>query len=493
MNMGMKDQLHMEFSGSMTRYDPISPEQVAKLSQGGLTYAGFSEILARYGLSAEFVLHDSSRRFLHTYYADFERGVYGCLTVTREFLEGDSACLRALSSISERGNAYLRDGDWDSYYGLSDPIAAAFSDVSGQVPLPLLIYDFGKRMRMFPPEQVFGIWIAIYRRIDYANGMWAPDMLEYVFKNAPAMEKPPVGKNGLVRVFRGMGEISMPPEKAISWSTDPCNALYFANHSGRGTQFAFADVAPEDIIAFLPGYSYENEVIVRPGSVRDIRYEDMFPAKLETYLKLSLPALPEFTSFGVQAWRLGYKKEGMMEFHGLGHILRVLFLSLIYFYGSGDSLTDGDKCVLIYFSLLHDAGRTDEDEDGSHGAASLQRIKAENLRIGGLRLTKKEYQIADLVIRYHCRDDEEGISAINRQPGFSRKDKERAIKLYRICKDMDGLDRVRFNGLDYRMLRTEYAKRLPLIAGCLVKEDILAVFNESQTRDGNTENQEVAI
>jgi len=338
MSMGMKDQLHMEFSGSMTRYDPISPEQVAKLSQGGLTYAGFSEILARYGLSAGLVLHDSSRRFLHTYYADFERGVYGCLTVTREFLEGDSACLRALSSISKRGNDYLRDGDWDSYYGLSDPIAAAFSDVSGQVPLPLLIYDFGKRMRMFPPEQVFGIWIAIYRRIDYANGMWAPDTLEYVFKNAPAMEKPPAGENGLVRVYRGMGEMSMPPEKAISWSTDPCNALYFANHSGRGTQFAFADVAPEDIIAFLPGYSYENEVIVRPGSVRDIRCEDMFPAKLETYLKLSLPALPEFTSFGVQAWRLGYKKEGMMEFHGLGHILRVLFLSLIYFYGSGDSL-----------------------------------------------------------------------------------------------------------------------------------------------------------
>lgn len=37
---------------------------------------------------------------------------------------------------------------------------------------------------------------------------------------------------------------------------------------------------------------------------------------------------------------------------------------------------------------------------------------------------------------------------------------------------MDGLDRVRFNGLDYRMLRTEYARRLPLVAGCLLHEPI---------------------
>ena len=48
---------------------------------------------------------------------------------------------------------------------------------------------------------------------------------------------------------------------------------------------------------------------------------------------------------------------------------------------------------------------------------------------------------------------------------------------YAICKDMDGLDRVRFNGLDIFMLRTPYAKKLPLIAGCLLQENIVnAVF-----------------
>lgn len=88
-------------------------------------------------------------------------------------------------------------------------------------------------------------------------------------------------------------------------------------------------------------------------------------------------------------------------------------------------------------------------------------------------LIQKEYRIAELIIAQHCRDDDTGIAAIMAEPGLSRKEKEHTIHLYHICKDMDGLDRVRFNGLDYRMLRTRYARRLPLVAGCLLEEDLL--------------------
>ena len=86
---------------------------------------------------------------------------------------------------------------------------------------------------------------------------------------------------------------------------------------------------------------------------------------------------------------------------------------------------------------------------------------------------RQEYRIAELIIAHHCRDDGEGIAAITAEPGLSRKEKEHAVHLYHICKDMDALDRVRFNGLDYRMLRTQYARRLPLVAGCLLEEDLL--------------------
>jgi len=356
----------------------------------------------------------------------------------------------------------------------------------------MLIYDFQKRMLDIAPEKVFEIWLGIYKRIDYANGMWASGTLEYVFANAPKTEKPEPGENGLVTIYRGMGVLSQQPETAISWTTHPGNALWFANHSARGTHLAMAEIAADDIVAFFPGFYHENEVIVRPNTVRNIRYEDMFPANEETFIKLTVPAIPEFLKFGRQAQKFGYKEESIFEVHGLKHILRVLLLSLIYFYNKRIKLTAGDKGILIYFSLLHDAGRTNEDRDDEHGAASVAMIKAKDFCIDGLQLNKKDRRIANLIIRYHCRDEEEGVHAIYTYPGFSGKDKKRAELLYLICKDMDGLDRVRFNGLDYRMLRTKFARQLPIIAGCLLKENVLAIFGENKKLDNtiNTIGQE---
>lgn len=66
---------------------------------------------------------------------------------------------------------------------------------------------------------------------------------------------------------------------------------------------------------------------------------------------------------------------------------------------------------------------------------------------------------------------------------MSKEDKERACHLYRVCKDMDGLDRVRFNGLDYRMLRTEYGRRLPLVAGCLLEEPLLEALQYDSEKE----------
>lgn len=137
---------------------------------------------------------------------------------------------------------------------------------------------------------------------------------------------------------------------------------------------------------------------------------------------------------------------------------------------SGDVLSEADKHILVYFSLLHDLGRTSEDCDDGHGDASVALIHARGIRLKGIRLSAKEYRIAELMIRLHCRDDQAGFDTIQAVPGLSQEDKERACHLYRVCKDMDGLDRARFNDLDYRMLRTEYGRRLPLVAGCLLEE-----------------------
>lgn len=456
----MNEKFFQEVLGSMRQFLPLTPEVVALASEDKMTFEWLECYLQKFGLSADKVVYDPSRSHQNIYYADYERGLYAELYLQHKYLEaGGRKVLEHLAGMRKNGNPNLQTQDWSSFY-------------IENVPIPMRIYDFTRRVREIDAAQVFTIWYKIYKCMNYGHETWNNEVLEYVFAHAPTGEKPKADENGLVRLYRGMGELSQPPEKAISWSTHPGNALWFANHSGRGTHLITAEVALDDIIAYFPGFYNENEVLVRPGTVRNICYGDMLPANQQTFMKLSCPILPEFLVFAKQAVKFGYRKEFLFEHHGLGHILRVLLLSLIYAHNSPDRLLAGDKGVLIYFSLLHDIGRTNEHKDDGHGAASVKLIQDKNLRVKGLHLTKKEYRIANLIIKYHCREDIEGIAAINRLSGFSRADKDRAVHLYQIAKDIDGLDRVRFNGLDPRLLRTPFARRLPLISGCLLKEKL---------------------
>lgn len=449
-----------EVRGVMTRFEPLTEEIIVACTQDGLTYAELSDALSTYGLSIEKVVHDPTRKIFNTCYADYDLGLYADIILQREFIRGPGQA--QFQKLARQGGICrtLAEQDWRGFY-LKD------------VPLSMLIYDFQRRYKTIPHETVFSVWHGIYKRIDYANGMWSLPVLREVFRYAPPPSLPALEPDGLITIYRGMGALSLPPEQAISWTTHPGNALWFAIHSGQGTKVAVARVRPEQIVAHYPSYAEENEVVIFPGTVTEYRYEDMIPAVVETVPRLMAPALQAYLDFGRQARALGYQQEKLFQLHGLLHVLRVLFLTLIYFYNSGDPLTESDRQILIYFSLLHDLGRLNENVDAAHGERSVELIHKRGIRLRGIRLSRKEYRIAELIIAHHCRDDGDGIAAITAEPGLSRKEKEHTIHLYHICKDMDALDRVRFNGLDYRMLRTQYARRLPLVAGCLLEEDLL--------------------
>lgn len=469
----MIDRTVMEVRGVMTRFEPLTEEIVEKESQGSLTMSDVAQQLSRFGLSIKHIVYDPSRSAFNTFYADYENGLYALLFLNREYLAGGPG-VKLLTQLKEMHgkSPRLKGGEWEVYYLID-------------VPLQMAIYDFQRRYRDIPEPEVFKVWLMIHHRIDYSNDMWRPEILEYVFDRAPRPpELPEPDADGLVTLYRGMGELSQAPEQAISWSVHAGNALWFANRSGFGTKIAVARVRPSDIISYLPGFSLENEVILRPGTPMQLRYEDMIPATRKTMPGLLWPAMTEFTRYGAVAKTLGYPDAEKRSVHGVLHILRVLLLSLIYFYDSHDPLTKADKQVLIYFSLLHDIGRSSEDVEPLHGDQAVERIHWENIRVKGLRLAKKDYKIAELLIRHHCRDDDEGRRAIRMEPGLTAMDEARALHLYDICKDMDGLDRVRFNGLDYRMLRTPYGRQLPLIAGNLLRgnvEALLDYFNKEMT------------
>ena len=451
--------LLMDVRGCMTRFDPLTPEIVAAQSEDGLTYEELKSALAECGMDIKKVVFDGTRSFQNAFYADFEQGHYCWIPFQKRGLVNVIRTMDQQFQSSGFGLA-RRNHDWVTFY-LMD------------VPLPMLIYDFERRYRDIEPEQVFKVWSSIHTRIDFSNGMWRPEVLEYVFSHAPQSELPEPDADGLITIYRGMGEKSQPAENAISWSTSPVCALWFANRSGRGTRLVSARVSPEQILAYNPGHRGEQEVILKSGTNLEIQEADMIPSTEAHVPSLLAPVTKDFFKYGSIATKLGYPVENLFQWHGVKHILRVLVLTLIYCQHSGEALSEEDRLILIYFSLLHDIGRDSEVEDETHGDKSVELIRRKNIRIKGIQLTKKGYRIAKLLIRHHCRSDEIGLERIAKTPNFTTQDIARASGLYRIAKDMDGLDRVRFNGLDFRYLRTPYAKRLPLVAGGLLEEHLL--------------------
>ena len=467
----MRNRVVQELLGSIGKIEPITPEQVERLSDGELTYQELDEFLSQFGLSVQNIICDPERRILNTYYADYAKGIYKELSLRLNLLKNQISGFKRLSWFAKYGNPYLQMEQWAAFY-------------SDSVPVALEIYDFQKRVYDIDPSVVYSVWEKIYVDVSYSNGQWKQEVLEYVFSKAPKLTKLPPEENGLITVYRGMGSHSQPAERAISWSLAPESALAFAKK--EGTALVEGKVSGKDVVSIRYGYYNENEVIVKPGSVCQIKYEDMFPANRKNFMKMVVPALPDFIRLCRHAERLGYRRESLFQAYGAGHILRVLLLSLIYYYGSGDDLTAEDKNILCFFSLLHDIGRIDDTEDKGHGERSVYMIQHQNLQIRNMDLSKKAWKIVTLIIWNHCYDDAVGLRAIHDQTNFSWKDKERAGKLCRICKDMDALDRVRFNGLDHRRLRTDFAKKLPLIANCLHEQDIFQILEGiNKIQEGN--------
>ena len=205
-----------------------------------------------------------------------------------------------------------------------------------------------------------------------------------------------------------------------------------------------------------------------------------FPREIpDSVNALIAPAKADFLALVPQARELGYPEYGRV--HGLGHIYRVLLLSLIYYYNAGDSLSPEDKNILIYFSLLHDVGRTNDWKDDSHGEKSVEKIKEKPIEIKGLNLTEEGRAIALLAIHCHSISDTDGEKQIQSEM-TEEHSRDRALKLYRICKDMDGLDRMRLGkqGLDTSQLRTDYAKSMVDTARIIYRDHLARRLAESQ-------------
>lgn len=149
--------------------------------------------------------------------------------------------------------------------------------------------------------------------------------------------------------------------------------------------------------------------------------------------------------------------------HAKGHSERVLLYALLLREQVSGSM-EKDNDVLGLASIFHDTRRWDDFLDTGHGARAAAYFKSYCEASDDVDFSESAY----LIMAYHDQDDESGIKAIKR---IQAAEAERTIRLYRIFKDADALDRFRLGeeGLDVRFLRHQEAIRLIDFAKNLVR------------------------
>ena len=197
--------------------------------------------------------------------------------------------------------------------------------------------------------------------------------------------------------------------------------------SSENSRIISGTVSKKDVIEYFPDDG-EKEIWVLPSSVKDVKEETLYGIDSLAFL------YPLFAST-YQTYRQKIKKlyaSNESHEHDAKHTLRVLFNALVIVYFGKIDLTKKDEKRLYDAILYHDIGRTNEDVDDSHGAASADIYE---------RQANNPDSITRFLIQYHCIDDDASMQVLDK---MRFHDKDSVTLLYKILKDADALDRVRF-------------------------------------------------
>lgn len=77
------NDLYREARGVMTQFLPLTEEHLAQI-QDSISFQELADELSCQGLNISNVVHDPSRQLFNTYYADYDRGLYSSIMLSRE-------------------------------------------------------------------------------------------------------------------------------------------------------------------------------------------------------------------------------------------------------------------------------------------------------------------------------------------------------------------------------------------------------------------------
>jgi hypothetical protein len=136
--------------------------------------------------------------------------------------------------------------------------------------------------------------------------------------------------------------------------------------------------------------------------------------------------------------------------HGQDHIERVIFYALVLAWKY--DLDEKDTDILRYAASLHDTQRVSDGYDTEHGHRAAQESAKYAHKLDG-----EDLEILKGVMACHARNDKLMEESIRE---FDVKDMDRALKLAKLFKDSDGLDRVRLGDLKTKFLRNKFTHDL---------------------------------
>ena len=303
-------------------------------------------------------------------------------------------------------------------------------------------------------EGLYRKFIDFYTYADYGFGCISEENIEKIFqKKTPediqATNEVLTSLPDTITIYRGQTQMGTPLKRAYSWSLDKNVAMFFAARLGTyDAEIVEARVKKEKVIEYIKGY--EQEILVRYRDVEIInttklygleRLKELLPRVTKTYLE-----------YKKKLYKLDYNLKDTV--HGYEHSLRVLLLSLLLSEELGLSNKNRDR--LATAAIYHDCRRKHDGESKQHGYDSAEYYKSS---------VNHPDEITAFLIQYHSIDDKYGYKEIELNPALSEK-ADIVKLLFKIFKDCDGLDRVRFGlrALDLSYLRLDISQHYPLIA-----------------------------
>ena len=329
----------------------------------------------------------------------------------------------------------------------------------------LLAQDDGLRSELLaeyirrsdPSPDLYDLFLSFYTITDYGAGAYNTALLQKLFSVRSVEQIQAVSAAlsdfpEIISIYRGEAEGSTPYHRAFNWSTDINAAFFFACRHGDKdhARVIRAKVRKKDIMAAILD-SNEKEVIVLPGIPFEISQERLIGPN--SPLVMPPRYLDEYAA-GRERIRRLYDRHGKGEAgeHDMVHSARVLFLALSIIQAGKIKLSRKELEQLSEAIIYHDIGRSDDEVNAAHGAASR-------------KIYERQYldPTVSFLIEYHCLDDGQAEDYLAHSPITG---KSRAWLLYQIMKDADALDRVRFGifALDVNFLRLPTSHKLVPLA-----------------------------